>query len=440
MYGRVRCAQRGRLVLSQRTAWGKMRNKMGTGVSWGSAARSSEVVVQHVNQDSMMPFVGEAAIVTKRGVRASRTSGLANNSDDVSTSTVRASGERTCLVTLPREHALKFSFDFATFGELLEQRRQCACQRTSIRRRGGGLVRVRAVWRAYRDARCVCALGRLLLHNSMHQVAMLQAVEKHQDDTQRPSRELQDALQLAQTNEPLAGGVRLKPPKKPPPPHPHSPPRPQRGVVEAKARRTMMSGVEVHTVAMRMGLARKPPKYGSLDDDVANAQAANAPKLPARRKSVGKRGKRPSLHPKSSAGKRAAALMAGEEVDVAAEQRDDHAGGRFLETLAQHVGRASNLPRPTPTTCARTLTVRRCTHRGARAGCRRRSASSCQPTTADGLRVTTLIFYQLLLDLVAILVPGKTTLSTYYSGVWRRPPCRDTKSQNAPAGGRPPHV
>ena len=271
----------GRLVVSRRTAWGKMRAAMGTGGlgAWGNASKPSESVVQHVRPDSRVPFVGEKALNAGQSLAAGSA-----ELEDLSTVTVRTA-ERCCLLCMRSEAAVQFAQDFVTFGELLVQRRQ------------------------------------LLMQKSMHAVAMQQAIEKHQQDTAHPSQELQDALRLAKKANLQYSGVKLTESRSQPPPHPHSPHAKNRNKAAEQARKAMLHGMDVHSVATRMGLANKP------ETDVFGPAAA-----PAEQSSSSRR--RSTARRKSSISERAVDVMAG-EADASEPGRDtDAPGGRFLEALA----------------------------------------------------------------------------------------------------------
>ena len=287
----------GRVVLSQRTAWGKMRHAMGAGGSWGGSGKASELVVQYIPHDAKMPFVGESALATGRASFMPTKLGSGDGTDELSAYTVRAA-EKTTLVSMPRENALQFSYDFVQFGELLTQRRQ------------------------------------LLMQNSMHAVALQQAIEKHQDDAAHPSQELADALRLAKkANLHYRGAARVVA-QQARAHHPHSPPRAMRGRVADQARKTMLQGMEVHSVATRMGLAPKDDPAGG-DAAAAAAVVASSPrggdKAGAQSTSPSRGGKPAKVNKALS---RAEQLMAGGALEPTTPADEGH-GGRFLDALSQ---------------------------------------------------------------------------------------------------------
>ena len=287
----------GRLVVSQRTAWGKMRFKLGGGASTlggFGAGKQSEVIVQTITHESRMPFVGEPALYV--GHHENRPGAQS----EISGTTVRAA-EKTSVLRLPRDASARLSYDMPQFLDMLIQRRH------------------------------------LLMQNSMHAVALQHAIEKHTADKAHPSKELQEALKLARKANIQYNSKRLKEfVSNAPPPHPHSPMRAQRGKAAEHARKTLAQGMDVYSVATRMGLARRAGEL-ALAESGKKDPAKEASKDGATSPTGQKRGPRRTT--KEGIASRAQAIMDGEELKQGGGggggENNTEQGGRFLDAIAE---------------------------------------------------------------------------------------------------------
>ena len=146
----------GKLIISKRTAWGRMRKTLGANTSgatvFGGRKQQAEIVVKSMRHGDKMPFVGESVL--------SETKPREQRELEVAPTTVRAA-ERTTVLYLPRDAAALFNMEWDQFSDLLLQRQQ------------------------------------VLMQNSMHNVAMTAAIDKHKEDLANPSPELMEALALA---------------------------------------------------------------------------------------------------------------------------------------------------------------------------------------------------------------------------------------------------
>ena len=290
----------GQIILSQRTAWGRMRlAALGMG-------RMSESVIGAIRHDAKMPFCGEGLL--RDAARAAEGAighyGRASTSEDlglISHATARAA-EPTAVLCLPREAAASFLAALPNFVELMQQR------------------------------------SHLQMQKSMHAVAMLQATEKYNDDVAHPSTELREALELAKQASQAAPKQWAR---KATPPHPHSVPRLHRGRTTENARVAMLASMEVHSVAVRMGLAPKPTAEGAPTS--AGGKAARPPSAGM----AGVRGPMGARHQSAAdlfAAQRQGALAPGhrsmprllhgaEQSALRPASAGPGAGGRFLNAL-----------------------------------------------------------------------------------------------------------
>jgi len=220
----------GKVAVSQRTQWGKLR------MHTTRSSAAAEILLETIRNGSPMPFFGEQALYEGTAM-----------ADGVGPVSVRAV-ERTCLICLNAADAASFLQDMPDFGDQMQQRRQ------------------------------------VLMQTSMHAVAMQQAIEKHRDDKKHPSRELKEALQLAKLPT-----VPVNPRFKPVPaatPHPHSAPRLTRGRVAEQAQRMMLNGMEVHRLAMGMGLSNEADEQALANATRAAESGAGAGRPAAKHSEV----------------------------------------------------------------------------------------------------------------------------------------------------------
>ena len=250
----------GKLVLSQRTGWGKLRLFQRAG------RMQTEKIVATLTHETHTPFVGESVLDDVFGMvlgahlgaqpaaTALKTSGggvgKGGAQEPISTVAVRAA-DPTCVLCLAREDAEDFARALPEFAELVHQRRH------------------------------------RLLQQSMHEIALQQARAKHQEEAMngRPP-ELQEALDFAKSRRrshlerwtpkppppvhehavPVLTTAPSPPhrwtPKPPPPVHEHAvpvgfdgvqrvPARERKGVAE-QSRKIMLNGMEVHRLALQM--------------------------------------------------------------------------------------------------------------------------------------------------------------------------------------------
>lgn len=142
----------------------------------------------------------------------------------------------------------------------------------------------------------------VLMQSSMKQVAMQQAIAKHHDDIKHPSEELREAMQLAKVP---TQPVPLKPLQLEPvlDPHPHVLLARHNRVAD-QARRSMQMGMEIHHLAVRMGLAADPEESMQAVLPASSSPSASGRFTPA------------AAHAKPA-------------------ERSSEAAGRFMDTLAQ---------------------------------------------------------------------------------------------------------
>ena len=224
----------GKLVLSQRTGWGKLRLFQRAG------RMQTEKIVATLTHETHTPFVGESVLDDVFGMvlgahlgaqpaaTALKTSGggvgKGGAQEPISTVAVRAA-DPTCVLCLAREDAEDFARALPEFAELVHQRRH------------------------------------RLLQQSMHEIALQQARAKHLEEAMngRPP-ELQEALDFAKSRR--QPHLERWTPKPPPPVHEHAvpvgydgvqrvPARERKGVAE-QSRKIMLNGMEVHRLALQM--------------------------------------------------------------------------------------------------------------------------------------------------------------------------------------------
>ena len=242
----------GKLVFSQRTGWGKLRLFQRAG------RMQTEKIVATLTHETHTPFVGESVLDDVYGVvlgaqpaaTALKTSGggvgKGGAQEPISAVAVRAA-DHTCVLCLAREDAEGFARALPEFAELVHQRRH------------------------------------RLLHQSMHDIALQQARAKHQEEAMsgRPP-ELQEALDFARSRR--RPHLERWTPKPPPPVHEHAvpvgfdgvqrvPARERKGIAE-QSRKIMLNGMEVHRVALKMGLAGDAALKPQADHAAGGARAA----------------------------------------------------------------------------------------------------------------------------------------------------------------------
>ena len=130
-------------------------------------------------------------------------------------------------------------------------------------------------------------------------------------------------------------------------PHPHAIPRQQRGKAADAARRAMLEGMQVHSVAVRMGLAPRPPKPGEEQRSPRGKSSSPATSRPAspmggmggKGASANAKAVEGMLKRRSTISERAGMIMAGEADAVyspgAMAGVQDEQGSRFLDALAE---------------------------------------------------------------------------------------------------------
>jgi CRP-like cAMP-binding protein len=304
----------GRCIVTQRTAWGRMRAALGTSNSMslrrdssggGKSGMQSEVVVQTLRHDDKMPFIGEAALEATAANLASRS----GRADELAKTTVRAS-ERTTILHMPREHASQFALEQDRMPELLLQRKQ------------------------------------VLMQHSMHHAAVEAAIEKHKEDVAHPSLELKEALALARKANLHYNGPRFRNPPPPPDPHPHVPAPTQVGGSRGAfaARQAMAQGMQVHQFATSMGLTAAAGAAGAAGAGSGAGREAGGAGGQSAAAAAGGGGNAPSnrrgglVRSKTASGRLTMAEKAqglGGPASHASGNvnQGDSAGGRFLDAL-----------------------------------------------------------------------------------------------------------
>lgn len=291
----------GRVVASQRTGWGRMRLALGTG-GLGGSANASERILQSITRDAHVPFFGEQALSGERA-RPAR-----GQPEELSPTTVRAA-ERTCVLALERERVADFLADFAGFRDLLVQRRH------------------------------------LTITTTMHQIAVQQAIEKHQQDVAHPSREMQEAMRLARTPNLQFVPKRYRQPSEPTPHPALGMSRAQRGKASEQALTAMLAGIEAVSVATKMGIAPRtspadaPPSQQQLRGH-GNGEGKGSAAPGARRASIAHplHQKNVSLVDPWSTGPGRRSSMADRAAGIAPSLAGSAAvketvGGRFLDAI-----------------------------------------------------------------------------------------------------------
>ena len=281
----------GRVVASQRTGWARMRKRLSSGTLGigGGNANAPERVLHAITRDAHIPFFGEKALNEKRPFARGQV-------DDPSPTSIRAT-ERSCVLALKRDSLTAFLAAFPTFRDLLIQRQHLAIKTT------------------------------------MHEIAVQQAIEKHQDDRAHPSRELQEALSLARTPNLHYINKRYRAPPEPAP-HPHAPSRPQRRRATDQAMAAMVAGIEAVSVATKMGICPRPgpdAAHRAGESPPQDARGAPTPMM-GRSASSGALARAPSMaDPWSTVTRRPS--MAERASGLVPTAGRDTAGTRFLDAL-----------------------------------------------------------------------------------------------------------